>query len=140
MAVDLGRRRLFVAELGNNTVDVIDLPSGKTGDGSSAAAVALDLYIIRDSNPLVCRDDDLTRVIEARMLLRRPLIVEGICLCRVLQSIDRKPDFLVWVDNKSGPTTTRFDPPRLISRNLNPNGTRTSDWCGRGFSLLEPAA
>ena len=29
MAVDLGRKRLFVAELGNNTVDVIDLASGK---------------------------------------------------------------------------------------------------------------
>ena len=29
MAIDLGRRRLFVAELGNNTVDVIDLASGK---------------------------------------------------------------------------------------------------------------
>lgn len=30
IAVDLARRRLFVAELGNNTVDVIDLASGKT--------------------------------------------------------------------------------------------------------------
>ena len=29
MAIDLSRRRLFVAELGNNTVDVIDLASGK---------------------------------------------------------------------------------------------------------------
>jgi DNA-binding beta-propeller fold protein YncE len=29
MAIDLGRRRLFVAELGNNTVDVIDLDDGK---------------------------------------------------------------------------------------------------------------
>lgn len=29
MAIDLGRKRLFVAELGNNTVDVIDLASGK---------------------------------------------------------------------------------------------------------------
>jgi hypothetical protein len=29
MAIDLGRRRLFVAELGNNTVDVIDLNNGK---------------------------------------------------------------------------------------------------------------
>src|SRR3954468_10685629 len=29
MAVDLGRRRLFVAELGNDTVDVVDLASGR---------------------------------------------------------------------------------------------------------------
>jgi hypothetical protein len=30
MAIDLGRRHLFVAELGNNTVDVIDLADGKS--------------------------------------------------------------------------------------------------------------
>ena len=30
MAIDLGRSRLFVAELGNNTVDVIDLNDGKS--------------------------------------------------------------------------------------------------------------
>ena len=29
LAVDLGRRRLFVAELGNGTLDVIDLASAK---------------------------------------------------------------------------------------------------------------
>jgi hypothetical protein len=29
MAVDLGRKRLFVAELGNGTVDIIDLVAGK---------------------------------------------------------------------------------------------------------------
>jgi hypothetical protein len=29
MAFDAGRRRLFVAELGNGTVDVIDIGSGK---------------------------------------------------------------------------------------------------------------
>jgi hypothetical protein len=29
MAIDLGRRRLFVAELGNDTVDIVDLPSGR---------------------------------------------------------------------------------------------------------------
>src|SRR6266545_2924419 len=28
LAVDLGRRRLFVAELGNGTVDVVDLAAG----------------------------------------------------------------------------------------------------------------
>jgi hypothetical protein len=30
LAVDLARKRIFVAELGNGTVDVIDLPSGNT--------------------------------------------------------------------------------------------------------------
>src|SRR6201989_2531362 len=31
MAVDLKRGRLFVAELGNNTLDVVDLATGKAG-------------------------------------------------------------------------------------------------------------
>src|ERR1700674_4875504 len=30
MAIDLGRQRLIVAELGNGTVDVIDLAAGKS--------------------------------------------------------------------------------------------------------------
>ena len=30
MAIDLGRKRLLVAELGNGTVDAIDLTAGKT--------------------------------------------------------------------------------------------------------------
>jgi hypothetical protein len=32
MAVDLRRRRLFVAELGNNTVDVVDLAAGRVAN------------------------------------------------------------------------------------------------------------
>jgi hypothetical protein len=30
MAIDLARKHLFVAELGNNTVDVVDLTAGKS--------------------------------------------------------------------------------------------------------------
>src|ERR1043166_1502505 len=30
MAVDLGRQRLLVAELGNGTVDIVDLPAGRS--------------------------------------------------------------------------------------------------------------
>lgn len=43
------------------------------------------------------------RVIDGRITTDRPLIVEGVCLCRVLKAIDRLPDFLVWVENKGGP-------------------------------------
>ena len=37
LAVDLARKRLFVAELGNGTVDVIDLAAG-TGSAASKAS------------------------------------------------------------------------------------------------------
>jgi hypothetical protein len=39
----------------------------------------------------------------ARLNQQRPVIVEGICLCQVLQQVNRKPDFLVWIENESGP-------------------------------------
>src|SRR5512132_3747987 len=38
MAVDLRRQRLFVAELGNGTIDVIDLTTGKTDQRFERAA------------------------------------------------------------------------------------------------------
>jgi hypothetical protein len=66
-------------------------------------SVHLDLYIVRNSSPLKWRCDDLERVLAAHLNQQRPAIVEGICPCRVLQEGNRQPDFLVWVENKSGP-------------------------------------
>lgn len=66
-------------------------------------AIHLDLYMIRDSEPLEWRNEDLTRVMEQRRRLGRPVIVEGICLCRALQTLDRDPDFLIWLENNGEP-------------------------------------
>jgi uridine kinase len=63
-------------------------------------AIHLDLHIVRDSDPLVWRFDDLARALEGAQFLpsRRPVIVEGILLLRALQQISRAPDFHVFVD------------------------------------------
>lgn len=62
-------------------------------------AVHLDLYLVRDSEPLTWRYDDLSRLLDAhQIVLHRPLIVEGVLLLRVLKEIDRAPDFLVFVE------------------------------------------
>jgi len=65
LAVDLGRSRLFVAELGNGTVDVIDLSTGAVvrridrlsepqgvGYGSSAGHGSVHLFRGADLTPL----------------------------------------------------------------------------------------
>jgi hypothetical protein len=79
---------------------------GIDGSGKSSAAswlswqlkmpaVHLDLYLVRDSQPLTWRYDELSRLLEGQVVLQRPLIVEGVMLLQVLRKIRRAPDFLV---------------------------------------------
>src|SRR4051812_23985707 len=71
LAVDIERRRLFVAELGNNTVDVVDLTTGSVvrrldglkepqGVGYSAAAETLAVANAGDGSVRLFRGADLT--------------------------------------------------------------------------------
>jgi len=104
-------RRLIRSALGFPTeyrplligIDGID-GSGKSSAASwlswqlGMPAVHLDLYLIRDSEPLTWRYDDLSDVLDAQTVLQRPIIVEGVLLLRVLQKINRVPEFLVFVE------------------------------------------
>ena len=61
-------------------------------------AIHLDVYVVRDSDPLTWRFDDLARTIDgAQLERRRPVIVEGVLLLRALGKIGRVPDFHVFV-------------------------------------------
>src|SRR5262245_28046288 len=61
-------------------------------------AIHLDIYIVPESSPLSWRLDDLARALAgAQLHLKRPAIVEGVFLLRALQSLDRAPDFHVFV-------------------------------------------
>jgi len=82
---------------------------GIDGSGKSSAAswlswqlemptVYLDLYLVRDSEPLTWRYEDLSRVLDMQIALQRPVVVEDLTLLRVLQKIGRVPDFLVFVE------------------------------------------
>ena len=92
-----------------------------------ASTVHLDLYLIRDSNPVRWRTEDLQRVVTTRLDQHEgPLIIEGMMLLEALPGIGRKVDFLVYVD---GPGTrslskmlaeyrARHQPERLASCRL----------------------
>src|SRR5438477_12885103 len=68
-----------------------------------APAVHLDLYVVRNSNPLRWRTDELWRVVNARLADHAaPLLVEGIMAVDALAAIDRAPDFLVYLDGEGG--------------------------------------
>ena len=62
--------------------------------------IHLDLYVA-NSNFGEWHVDHLRRVIEARLARKRPVpvIVEGCLLIRALAQINRKPNFLVFVEN-----------------------------------------
>lgn len=104
---------------------------GRWGAGKSSLAswlswqlempvVHLDLYIIPNTGPLEWRYGDLGRAIHARLDTKRPVIVEGVCLCRALQVLDLAPDFLVWLENESGPEPSPHEPTRDYIRDFSP--------------------
>jgi hypothetical protein len=68
-----------------------------------APAIYLDLYVIRGSNPLRWRSDELERIVHTRLVEHAgPLVAEGVLILDALGAIGRKPDFLVYVDGEGG--------------------------------------
>jgi hypothetical protein len=105
---------------------------GRWGAGKSSLAswlswqlempvVHLDLYVIPGTDPLEWRYGDLGRAIRARLSTRCPVIVEGICLCEALEGLDLAPDFLVWMENESGPESSPHEPTRDYIRDFSPH-------------------
>jgi hypothetical protein len=100
--------------LGPNRLPLLIAIDGADGVGKSslaswlawqlgAPAICLDLYVIRGSHPLRWRTEDLRRVVNARLVDHAaPLVIEGVMVLDALAAIDRKPDFLVYLDGEGG--------------------------------------
>src|SRR5258706_1735778 len=58
MAIDIPRHRLFVAELGNNSVDVIDLGSGKRLHRFTGLRAPQGIAYVRDPDVIVVANAD----------------------------------------------------------------------------------
>jgi hypothetical protein len=65
-----------------------------------APTIHLDLFYVKDAKPIQWRTDELKSAVRARG--ERPLIVEGIMILDALGTIERQPDFLVYVTGEGG--------------------------------------
>jgi hypothetical protein len=54
--------------------------------------------LIRDSEPLAWHVNEIKRILDLQRQLDRPIIIEGVLLLKVLQSIRYEPDFLLFVE------------------------------------------
>jgi uridine kinase len=102
--------------LGPNRLPMLVTIDGADGVGKSslaswlawqlgAPAIHLDLYVVRDSDPLRWRTEELRRIINTRLVDHAaPLVVEGIMILDALAAVDRKPDFLIYIDGEGGHT------------------------------------
>lgn len=79
-------------------------------------AIHLDVYIVRDSNPIAWLLDDLRRSLSKWIdVLHRPIIVESIQLLHVLNQIERAPDFHIFVEKEDHKSSMRGPIDRYVA-------------------------
>lgn len=86
---------------------------GRTGSGKTTLGRYLawrfnvtlleaDLFLQEARGHLEYRIDEIERVIQARLSRPRPIIVDSVAVLRLLETINRKPDFMIYVRNTQG--------------------------------------
>jgi hypothetical protein len=105
---------IVLALLGPNRLPLLIGIDGADGLGKSslaswlawqlgAPAIHLDLYLVKDSEPLQWRIPCLQRILSTRLDEHaKPLVLEGIMLLEALAKIGRRADFLVYVEGEGG--------------------------------------
>jgi hypothetical protein len=99
----------IVRRLGPSRLSLLIGIDGRDGSGKSSCGswlswqlnmlcVHLDTYVA-ERNFRRWHVDHMRQIIEARLSRRLPVVVEGCLLLRALAQIDRRPDFLVFVEN-----------------------------------------
>ena len=59
--------------------------------------IETDLFLIPAQDYLIYLDDQINRIIERRITLPRPVIVEGVTMLQLMKRIHRIPDFAIYV-------------------------------------------
>jgi hypothetical protein len=93
-------------------------------------AIHLDIYIVRDTDPLAFRSDHLKAAVDSCLGMGRPVIVEGVLLLDVLDSIGRRPDFLAFVEkeDRSDSNMRKQVPPYLNRRRPREGADWVLEW------------
>jgi uridine kinase len=61
--------------------------------------IETDLFLIPAQDFIIHLDDQINRIVERRLSLPRPVIVEGIAMLQLMARINRTPDFSVYLLN-----------------------------------------
>jgi uridine kinase len=129
------------ARLGPDRLPLLIAIDGPDGLGKSSLAswlawqlgtpaIYLDLYVIKGSEPLQWRTEELSRVVSERLDNRRkPVVVEGIMILDALRAIDRKPDFLVYLRGEGSYALSD----RLRAYRARCQPEQRADFCLQGF-------
>lgn len=72
----------------------------------NSSLIELDLFLTEGG--LVRRVSDVERIVKFRLDLRRPVIVEGLLVLDVLDSIGVEPDYTIYVRNTTRPNGSGF--------------------------------
>ena len=69
--------------------------------------VETDLFLIPAEDFLIHLDDQINRIIERRLTMPSPVIVEGVSMLQLMKRINRVPDFAIYVTDpeRSGSET-----------------------------------
>lgn len=67
--------------------------------------IETDLFLIPTRDYLIHLDDQVNRIIERRLSLPRPVIVEGVSILQLMKRINRVPDFTIYVTNPKAPVS-----------------------------------
>jgi hypothetical protein len=132
--------RVLCNRLGPARLPLLIAVDGADGLGKSSLAswlawqlempvVHLDLYLVRTAEPLYWREGDLARVIEERLNLGRPLIVEGVLALDALASVGRRPDFWIFLRGSGGYGLSR----RISDYNSRRGPEANADFVINGF-------
>jgi len=61
--------------------------------------IETDLFLIPARDYLIHLDDQINRIIERRITMPRPVIVEGVSILQLMKRINRVPAFRIYVSN-----------------------------------------
>jgi hypothetical protein len=73
--------------------------------------VESDVFLLPDRRDLQRRSDEIARIINFRLVIPRPVIVEGVGLLSLLRELKLRPSFLIYVravDHSTGQTMERI--------------------------------
>jgi len=63
--------------------------------------VETDLFVIPTKTHPIYLDDQVNRIIERRLSMSRPIIVEGVLVLALMSRLSRKPDFSIYVNSSA---------------------------------------